>query len=86
MKKNKQLRYEIRQRINKERGLYERKRHKIYLHFKNTGRLGLYHLNRLRRKLKGRIQKETLWQKIKKIVGLLLLKLRQFGNEKPKKK
>ncbi len=66
MKKSKQLKYEIRQRIKEERGIYARKRHKKYLWFKVRRLINLYFTRKLKpEKIKPTmVLKLSFWQRV----------------------
>lgn len=64
---NQKIKEEIKQRIQKERGEYTRKRRKKYLYYKNRGWLDLYYQQKripIMPKEKSIIQGLTLWQRI----------------------
>jgi len=59
---------QIKQRIQKERGEYERERRKEFLYYKNIGRLDLYYKQKIpimpKIKMSEIVQKLKWWQRI----------------------
>ena len=64
---NKKDKKQIKQKIQKERGEYERERRKEWLHYKNIGRLDLYYKQRI--PMMAKLSKPTTH--IRNIVGNL---------------
>jgi len=71
----------IKQRIQKKRGEYEKKRRKIYLHFKHIGRLDLYYKQKNPKLTKPVKSLKLSWRKrFVNFIKNLILKIKKYLN------